>query len=132
MTKNRIEDFAFIMQRRLSRRFPEIHLSDLELADDILLLENDMQRAQSQLSGLEPSAKTANLKIGIPSTKVLTLKTNPTTPIQLQGKPLELVVDFKYLGANIRSSSLKSGKGKRGEPFGNLKNCGLLMPCHCH
>ena len=73
MTKNRIEDFAFIMQRRLSRRFPEIHLSDLELADDILLLENDMQRAQSQLSGLEPSAKTANLKIGIPSTKVLTL-----------------------------------------------------------
>ena len=83
MTNSDYKHLGFIMQRRLSRRSPEVRLNDLEFADDIALLENSIPAAQSQLSGLALSAKNVNLSISGSKTKVFALNTGFNTPIKL-------------------------------------------------
>lgn len=124
MTNSGHKHLGFIMQPRLSSRFPKVRLNDLEFADDIALLENSIPAAQSQLSGLASSAKNVNLNISSSKTKVLAVNTGSNTPIKLEGKPLEFVSDFKYLGSFIRSSGhdFKVRKGKAWGAFWTLKN----------
>lgn len=89
--------------REASRR-----INDLAFADDIALLENDNERAQKQLDAHRHHASTVGLEINIKKTEQLRLNypdnTQPFPPLQIDGQPIAIVDEFKYLGSYMGST----------------------------
>ncbi|XP_030839582.1 uncharacterized protein LOC115923289 [Strongylocentrotus purpuratus] len=99
------EELGFQLERRRSRRVgPEI-ITDLDFADDIALLSEELEQAQKLLSRVETSVGKVGLRMNSGKTKfmsfnhrgIITIKTNDETQ-------LENVPDFKYLGALMVST----------------------------
>nr|CAH8840565.1 unnamed protein product [Trichobilharzia regenti] len=88
---------------------PDIHITDLEFADDVVLLaENfpDMQQALDQINHLAP---TIGLKINTSKTKMFSnTSTSNDEILSLNGAPIEIVPSFRYLG----SIMLPNGQAK--------------------
>lgn len=100
-----IDDAIFHWQTNLDSHFKiqEQILDTLLFADDQVLIsssENDLQKATFQLSNI---LKNYNLNISTKKTKVLAFKGPDTlrAKIILDGKPIEQVNNFNYLGCNI-------------------------------
>lgn len=102
------------MTLRKSKRKPEVKLSDMEFADDIVLLENNIHDAQEQLDSLATSAKQVGLNISTSKTEVLTKNVQRIQKLQVNGVELRFVDDFKYLGSYVSGSheDLKRRKSK--------------------
>lgn len=83
-------------------------LCDLEFADDIALLENEMARSQQQLDAFSSNAAKIGLQIN--ASKTVQMILNPskddenTASIVHNGENIEKVEDFKYLGSYVRST----------------------------
>ncbi|CAF1086036.1 unnamed protein product [Didymodactylos carnosus] len=97
---------VFIIAMAYVIRMPEQRLNDLAYADDIVLLEGSLIRAQQQLDRTNNSVLKAGLEINVGKTKRMELNTlnaahGTLTP---NGEPIELVADFKYLGSMMASS----------------------------
>jgi len=93
---------------RSSTRNVDRTINDLSFADDIVLLESETARAQVQVDNLrressEVGLEFNNFKIDC---MILNRTTNsqPLSPPLLDGKPIEVVEDFKYLGSYIGST----------------------------
>ena len=68
MTNN---DNGFIVEERKSRRIPEIKVSDLDFADDIVLTANIINEAQQLLKDVEIAASKVGLHLNAKKTEVL-------------------------------------------------------------
>ena len=98
-------DLGFTLSPRKSRRHPAKALADLDFADDIVLLSDDITRALALLTLVEKEC----LKIGLTSnakkTKVMSVNLPLTALQSANGIPLETVDDFKYLGSWVNSTN---------------------------
>ena len=99
------EELGFTIAPRRSRRHPKQVLTDLDFADDISLLSDEIEQAQELLLRVERECNKVGLGINAKKTKVLPFNTeNPTTLHTTDGTEIEFVEDFKYLGAWVEST----------------------------
>lgn len=95
---------GFEVQPRKSSREPAIHVTDLDFADDLAIVTEDVQHAQELLRALEDAAAEVGLTINCKKMKVLACGKTPPFSITLRDdSPIEHVSDFKYLGSWIRT-----------------------------
>ena len=81
----------------------ETVISDLDYADDICLLEDNADDAQSLLNRVVAAAKEVGLIVNASKTKCMFARTDPAV-LYLDCNPLENVIEFVYLG-NRKSSN---------------------------
>ena len=91
------------MVLRRSRRHPAEEISDLYFADDIVELEESLEKAQSPLDLLCLTAEEVGLCIDTTKTKLITCSI-PHSSLQLDGEDIEKVEDFQFLGSYIVST----------------------------
>ena len=79
-------------------------LEDLEFADDICTLSHRLQDSEHQANQLEETSKRTGLYINSDKTKAMRLNTNQTSSIIINGKEIENVDKFTYLGSIISTT----------------------------
>lgn len=96
----REDELGFTIKRRQSRRVPAIKITDLDFADDIALLSDEIQQAQQLLQQIEISSAKVGLHLNAKKTEYMSY--NQPINIELKTRrntALKAVGDFKYLGA---------------------------------
>jgi len=79
-------------------------LEDLDYADDIALLSSKHQHLQEKTERLRNHAEYIGLQINTDKTKVLRFNSRVANPIKIQGKDIEDVETFTYLGAIVNKT----------------------------
>ncbi|KAL5249134.1 hypothetical protein ACHWQZ_G018093 [Mnemiopsis leidyi] len=99
-------DYGLIITPRQSRRIPAVTVTDLDFADDLALLSNTIQEAQSLLNDLEVAAEKVGLCMNSSKTEFMTINidSEKASIKSKGGHSLEHVDDFKYLGSYIADS----------------------------
>ena len=100
------KDLGFQLQRQRSRRVPAVIVTDLDFADDLALLTEEIEQAQEVLYRLEKEAEKVGLYCNAKKTEVQAF--NQDGPVNIKaknGETLKVVENFKYLGAWTESSS---------------------------
>ena len=101
----REDELGFTITPRKSRRHPKEVLADLDFADDISLLSDEMRQAQELLLNVEIECKKVGLGLNGPKTKFLAYNVEVQQPLHTHdGTALEQKDDFKYLGSWADSS----------------------------
>ena len=99
------EELGFTITPRKSRRHPKDFLADLDFADDIALLSDEMEQAQQLLSNVESECQKVGLGLNGPKTKFLAYNIVVKQPLHTNdGTVLEQKDDMKYLGSMVDSS----------------------------
>ena len=114
---------GFTLQPRKSRRSGPQTITDLDFADDIAPLADSLKDAEELLHLVEASAMRVGLGMNAKKTKAMVYNKPPHEVKTLDGSELEIVHDFKYLGAWIASSEkdLDTRKAQA------LKACNSMM-----
>ena len=101
----REEELGFCLKKHQSRRVgPEV-LTDLDFADDIALMSEQIHQAQKLLNNVEVQCGKIGLKINAKKTKSMVFNHQlPVTLHTLDGSELEIVQHFKYLGSLTQST----------------------------
>lgn len=76
-------------------------LEDLDFADDICLLSSRFSDMEGKLRGLQEEAKTVGLHINVKKTKEMRLNTRTEGTLSVDGKDIEQVETFTYLGSVV-------------------------------
>ena len=102
----REQELGFTLTPRRSRRYPAEVLTDLDYADDISLLSDNMEQAQELLKRVELECAKVGLRLNAKKTEVITYNTPPEhQPLTTAGGTvLKEVDDFKYLGSWVNST----------------------------
>ena len=100
----REEELGFTLVKRASRRVPAKTMTDLDFADDIGLASNTVEQACKLLTEVEKHCKRIGLGLNAKKTKVMAENVEDPVVTTLDGTLLEVVPDFKYLGAWIAST----------------------------
>ena len=101
----REEELGFQLHRRRSSRVPAVHITDLDFADDLAVLVEDMDQAQRALNLLEQEAAKVGLVCNAKKTELQAFnQTSPTNIKSLDGQKIKEVENFKYLGAWTENS----------------------------
>ncbi|XP_066923743.1 uncharacterized protein [Clytia hemisphaerica] len=88
-------DHGLTLKRRRSRRHPPERLPDLDYADDIALLENHIQTAQSLLRAVEEACQNVGLFLNARKRKFIHInRTNDDKLYSLDGSEIERVDHF--------------------------------------
>ena len=99
------DELGFTITPRRSRRVPAKVITDLDFADDICLLSNEIQQAQQLLTQVETECKKVGLQLNARKTEVMTYNLNEHDPVKtVSGTELKEVGDFKYLGSWVEST----------------------------
>ena len=86
-----------------SRRYPATTITDADYADDIAILANTPDQAETLLHSLERAAASIGLHVNAHKTEYMCY--NQTGDIStLEGTPLKLVNKFTYLGSSVEST----------------------------
>ena len=94
---------GFELTKKRSRRYPATTITDANYADDIAILANTPDQAETLLHSLERAA--ANIGLYVNAHKTEYMCYNQTGDIStLEGTPLKLVDKFTYLGSSIEST----------------------------
>ena len=121
----REEELSFCLKKHQSRRVgPEV-LTDLDFADDIALMSEQIHQAQNLLNNVEVQCGKIGLKINAKKTKSIVFNHQlPVTLHTLDGSELEIVQDFKYLGSLTQSTEadIMSRKAAAWKACNKLKN----------
>ena len=101
-------------------------LHDLDYADDICLLSQNLQHMQAKTSNLELIAEKTGLRESKEKTKVMRTNNKQQDKIKLKGEDLEDDKSFTYLGSIITGSGgtkedVKCGIGKVRQAFNTLR-----------
>ena len=120
-------DLGFKLDKRRSRRRKPIAITDLDFADDIALLSEEIQKAQELLTRVEN--ETAKIGLCLNDEKTEAMVYNIPTPSPLKtigGNAIKIVENFKYLGSWMRSSEqdIKVRKHWPGKPVTSSIECG--------
>nr|XP_008303217.1 PREDICTED: uncharacterized protein LOC103374843 [Stegastes partitus] len=110
----REQDLGFMLIPRKSRRHPAVVLTDLDYADDISLLSDNVEQAQERLNRVELECAKVGLRLNAKKTEVITYNVPPERqPLTTAGGTvLKEVEDLKYLGSwvNTNEQDLKVRK----------------------
>ena len=100
---DKIRENAFELMEKRSRRYPAKTITDADYADDIAILANTPDQAETLLHSLERAAAGIGLYVNAHKTEYMCY--NQTGDIStLAGTPLKLVDKFTYLGSSVEST----------------------------
>ena len=102
-------------------------LEDTDYADDFALLSHTEDHMQEKTRKLEENARMVSLKINAKKTKLMYLNTERLPVIFVEGKQLDIVDSFNYLGSSITTEGgaerdIKVRIGKARSTFIRLGN----------
>ena len=93
----------FELTKKRSRRYPATTITDADYADDIAILANTPDQAETLLHSLKRAA--ANIGLYVNAHKTEYMCYNQARDIStLEGTPLKLVDKFTYLGSSVEST----------------------------
>ena len=102
-TIDKIRENGFELTKKRSRRYPAKTITDADYADDIVILANTPNQAETQLHSLEQAAAGIGLHVNAHKTEYMCF--NQTGDIStLDGSSLKLVDKFTYLGSSVSST----------------------------
>ena len=97
---DKIRENSFELTKKRSRRYPAKIIADADYADDIVILANTTNQAETQLHSLERAAAGIGLHVNAHKTEYMCY--NQTGDItSLDGTPLKLGDKFTYLGSSV-------------------------------
>ena len=100
---DKIRENGFQLTKKRSRRYPAKTITDTDYADDIAILANTPDQAETLLHSLEQAAAGIGLYVNAHKTEYMCY--NQTGDIStLDGTPLKLVDKFTYLGSSVEST----------------------------
>ena len=100
---DKIKENGFELTKKRSRRYPATTITDADYADDIAILANTPDQAETLLYSLERAAASIGLYVNAHKTEYMCY--NQTGDIStLEGTPLKLVDKFTYLGSSVEST----------------------------
>ena len=100
---DKIRENGFELTKKRSRRYPAKTITDADYADDIAILANTPNQAETLLHSLERAVAGIGLYVNAHKTEYICY--NQTGDIStLEGTPLKLVDKFTYLGRSIAST----------------------------
>ena len=100
---DKIRQNGFELTKKRSRRYPAKTITDADYADDIAILANTPNQAETLLHSLERAAAGIGLYVNAHKTEYMCY--NQTGDISsLDGTPLKLVDKFTYLGSSVSST----------------------------
>ena len=100
---DKIRENGFKLTKKRSRRYPAKTITDADYADDIAILANTPDLAETLLHSLEWAAAGIGLYVNAHKTEYMCY--NQTGDIStLEGTPLKLVDKFTYLGSSVEST----------------------------
>ena len=86
-------------------------INNLRYADDTTLMAESEQELKSLLMKVKEKSKKVGLKLNIQKTKIMA--SGPITSWQIDGKTMEIVTDFIFLGSKITADGDCSHEIKR-------------------
>ena len=99
----KIRENGFELKKKRSRRYPAKTITDADYADDITLLANTPNHAETLLHSLERAAAGIGLHVNAHKTEYMCY--NQTVDIStLDGSSLKLIDKFTYLGSSVAST----------------------------
>lgn len=98
------EELGFTLQKRRSKRYPTIKVTDCAFADDLATTSDNIEEAQRTLYLIEEAAALVGLKINPSKTEYMKFNQEEGHIRASDGNLLNEVDDYKYLGAWISSS----------------------------
>ena len=106
----REEELGFTIRKRQSSRNPAIMITDLDFADDIALLSNDINQARAMVTSVEIECAKIGLRMNAKKTKAMFYNVPPQKIETIEGQEIEQALvgstgeqDFKYLGSWVDS-----------------------------
>jgi len=85
--------------------FGNLHLADLEYADDTILLSNDFEKLTAALSVYDRESRKLGLKVSWAKTKLMHVSEGPDLPsLNIDGNAVEFADSFVYLGSTVTSN----------------------------
>ena len=100
---DKIRENGYELRKKRSRRYPAKKITDADYADDIAILANTPNQAETQLHSLKQAAAGIGLHVNAHKTEYICF--NQTGDIStLDGTPLKLVDKFTYLGSSVSST----------------------------
>ena len=100
---DKIRENGFELTKKRSRRYPAKIITDTDYSDDIAILANTPNQAETLLQSLERAAAGIGLHVNAHITEYMCY--NQTGDISTQdGNPLKLVDKFAYLGSSVSST----------------------------
>ena len=90
------------------RLSPNLLITDLDYADDIVILGDTPSSLQSTIDRIAECAACVNLAINVGKTKLITTYSGPPQSLFINGEIIEQVSQFRYLGSDI----LPNGQAK--------------------
>ena len=101
--KKKIRENGFKLTKKRSRRYPAKPITDADYAEDIAILANIPNQAETLLHSLERAAVGIGLHVNAHKTEYMCF--NQTGDIStLEGNSLKLVDRFTYLGSSVSST----------------------------
>ena len=98
-------ELGLTLRERRSSRTPAISICDLEFADDIVLLSNEIEQARKLLHQVETECGRVGLGLNVGKTKTMFINTAVETITTIDGSDVKQALtesgdqDFKYLGS---------------------------------
>ena len=100
---DKIKENGFKLTKKRNRRYPATTITDADYADDIAILANTPDQAETRLHSLERAAASIGLYVNAHKTEYMCY--NQTGDIStLEGTPLKLVDKFTYVGSSVEST----------------------------
>ena len=100
---DKIRENSFELRKKRSRRYPAKTITDADYADDIAILANTSNQAETLLHSLERATPGIGFHVNAHKTEYMCY--NQTGDISaLDGTPLKLVDKFTYLGSSVSST----------------------------
>ena len=94
---------GFMLTKKRSRRYPAKTITDADYADDIVLLANTPNQAETLLHSLERAAVGIGLHVNAHETEFMCFNQKGDIST-LDGTSLKLVDKFTYLGSSVSST----------------------------
>ena len=104
-------------------------LEDIDFANDLALLSSTKTPIQKKVDRLNKHSKAIGMKTSIKKTKLMRYKAKDQTPVSIDGKDVEDVESFTYLGAIVNKTGgaeqdITSRVGKARSSFNKLTKVG--------
>ena len=100
---DKIRENSLELTKKRSRRYPAKTITDADNADDIAILANTPNQAETQLHSLERAAEGIGLYVNAHKTEYMCYDQTGDIPT-LDGTPLKLVGKIIYLGSSVSST----------------------------